>query len=215
LSEGVLLPLPRAACYNGEQETMMEFRWIDWNRDHIAEHGVDWEEAETIVRQAQPPFPRQIEEDKLLVIGRGRGGRFLQVVYVLDHDETVFVIHARALTERENETVSEKTKMTRKPANKAYWDMNTEELRQATKEFDEEYVADNAKPLTAAMQTRLQRAQAKSSLAKERLTQLTIAVRLEKALLDQCTALAKRKRISRDTLIARGLKAILAAEGET
>ena len=42
----------------------------------------------------------------------------------------------------------------------------------------------------------------------------TIAVRLEKALLDRCTALAKKKRMSRDALIARGLNALLAAEGE-
>jgi uncharacterized DUF497 family protein len=77
------------------------FRWIDWNRDHIAEHGVDWKEAEMVVRQAAPPFPQQIGDDKLLVRGRGNGGRFLQVIYVLDADDTVFVIHARPLTERE------------------------------------------------------------------------------------------------------------------
>ena len=79
----------------------MEFRWIDWNRDHIAEHGVDSQEAEMIVRQAEPPFPEQIGGDKLLAIGQGRGGRFLQVIYILDPDDTVFVIHARALTNRE------------------------------------------------------------------------------------------------------------------
>lgn len=79
----------------------MLFRWIDWNRDHIAEHGVDWEEAEMVVQRAKPPFPEQIGDDKLLVIGQGRGGRFLQVIYVLDPEDTVFVIHARPLTERE------------------------------------------------------------------------------------------------------------------
>jgi uncharacterized protein len=79
----------------------MRFRWIDWNRDHIAEHSVDPEEAEMVVRQAKPPFPRKIEEDKWLVIGRGRGGRFLQVVYLPDPDETVFIIHARPITDRE------------------------------------------------------------------------------------------------------------------
>ena len=79
----------------------MQFRWIDWNRDHVAVHGVDWEEAEMVVRQARPPFPQQIGEDKLLVMGRGRGGRFLQVIYVLDPDDTVFVMHARPLTDRE------------------------------------------------------------------------------------------------------------------
>ncbi|HMC66785.1 MAG TPA: hypothetical protein VKI65_17750 [Gemmataceae bacterium] len=43
---------------------------------------------------------------------------------------------------------------------------------------------------------------------------MRVSVRLEQALLDRCTALAKKKRISRDVLIARGLEAILAAEGE-
>jgi uncharacterized DUF497 family protein len=79
----------------------MQFRWIEWNRDHIAEHGVSADEAETVVRHMRPPFPRQIGDDKLLVWGRGQGGRILQVIYVLDPDDTIFVIHARPLTERE------------------------------------------------------------------------------------------------------------------
>ena len=79
----------------------MEFRWIDWNRDHIAEHGVDPDEAEMVVRLARPPYPRKIEEDKWLVMGRGRGGRFLQVIYVVGSDKTVFIIHARPISERE------------------------------------------------------------------------------------------------------------------
>ena len=41
-----------------------------------------------------------------------------------------------------------------------------------------------------------------------------IAVRIDKTLLKRCTALAKKKRLSRDALIARGLRALLAAEGE-
>ncbi len=79
----------------------MQFRWIAWNRDHIAKHGVEPAEAEMVVRRARPPFPEQIGDDKLLVMGTGHGGRFLQVIYVLDPDDTVFVIHARPLTERE------------------------------------------------------------------------------------------------------------------
>ena len=46
-------------------------------------------------------FRRKIDEDKWLVWGKGRGGRFLQVVFVLDEDETIYVIHARPLTDRE------------------------------------------------------------------------------------------------------------------
>ena len=79
----------------------MPFRWIDWNREHIAKHGVDPAEAEMVVRQARAPFPQQIGDDKLLVMGRGSGGQFLEVIYVLDPDDTVFIIHARPLTERE------------------------------------------------------------------------------------------------------------------
>ena len=79
----------------------MQFRWIDWNRNHVDEHGVAPEDAEMIVRDARPPFPQQIGDDKLLVMGRGRGGRFLQVIYLLDPDDTVFIIHARPMSERE------------------------------------------------------------------------------------------------------------------
>jgi hypothetical protein len=92
--------------------------------------------------------------------------------------------------------------------------MTTEELREATKEFDEEFVADQAKRLTPPLQARWERAKAKSARAEDGPGQKTIAVRLEEALLDRCTALAKKKRISRDALIARGLRALLAAEGE-
>jgi uncharacterized protein len=79
----------------------MPFRWIDWNRDHIAKHGVDPVEAEMVVRQARMPFPEEIGDDKLLVVGKGRGGRYLQVIYLLDPDDTVFIIHARPLTDQE------------------------------------------------------------------------------------------------------------------
>src|SRR5262249_18197388 len=109
---------------------------------------------------------------------------------------------------------SENTDMSRKRPAKPYWEMTTEELREATKEFDEEFVADRAKPLTPEMRARWERARAKPPRAEDGKGEQTIAVRLEKALLDRCTALAKKKRISRDALIARGLRALLAAEGE-
>jgi uncharacterized DUF497 family protein len=79
----------------------MEFRWNEWNREHVTNHGVFPDEAADVVRGAVRPYPRKIEDDKWLVWGRGRGGRLLQVVFVLDEDDTVFVIHARPLTERE------------------------------------------------------------------------------------------------------------------
>ena len=104
--------------------------------------------------------------------------------------------------------------MSRKKPSKPYWEMTTKELREATAEFDEEFVADKGRPMTPEMQRRWERAKAKRSSAKNGRVHQTIAVRVEKELLDRCAALAKRKRISRDALIARGIKAILAAESE-
>lgn len=104
--------------------------------------------------------------------------------------------------------------MSRKKSAKPYWEMTTKELSEATKEFDEESVADKARPLTPQMQQRWEKAKAKERDANDGAVKAMIAVHLDKALLERCTALAKRKRISRDALIARGLKALLAAEGQ-
>ncbi len=79
----------------------MDFRWNAWNVEHLARHGITPEEAEDVIASALRPYPRRIDDDKLLVWGPGRGGRLLQVVFVMDDNGTAFVIHARHLTERE------------------------------------------------------------------------------------------------------------------
>ena len=79
----------------------MEFRWNEWNVEHIAQHGVSPGEVERVVQSARRPYPLVRPDDKWLVIGRGSGGRWLQVVYVFSPEDRVFVIHARPLTERE------------------------------------------------------------------------------------------------------------------
>ena len=86
----------------------MDFRWNEWNTDHVGKHGVSPEEAEMVVRDARQPFPRKIEDDKWLVWGRGQGGRFLQVIFVADPEETVYVIHARLLNEHEKRRLRRK-----------------------------------------------------------------------------------------------------------
>jgi uncharacterized DUF497 family protein len=77
------------------------FRWNDWNIEHIAEHGVAPEEAEAVIENARPPYPQAREDDKWRVAGRGHGGRWLQVIFIFDPDDTAYVIHARPLTDRE------------------------------------------------------------------------------------------------------------------
>ncbi len=79
----------------------MEFRWNQWNIEHIAEHGVSAEQAEEVVRGATRPYPLHREDDKWLVWGSTSNGEWLQVVFIIDEDDTVFVIHARPLTKNE------------------------------------------------------------------------------------------------------------------
>ena len=76
----------------------MEFRWHAWNIEHVGHHGVSTQEAEEIVHSGRPLYRG---DGKYLVQGRGSGGRWLQVIYVLDEEGTVFVIHARPLADRE------------------------------------------------------------------------------------------------------------------
>ena len=63
-----------------------------------------------VVRQVRPAFPRKIKDDKWLVVGRGHGGRFVQVIYILDPDKTAFVIHARPITETEKRCLRKRWK---------------------------------------------------------------------------------------------------------
>lgn len=76
----------------------MDFRWNDWNVAHVLDHGVLPEEAEGIIFEAEAPYPLYRGDGKWLVWGPGKGGRFLQVVFVLDENDFVYVIHARPLT---------------------------------------------------------------------------------------------------------------------
>ena len=42
----------------------MDFRWNEWNEEHVANHGVLPQEAEVVVESARRPFPRKIDNDK-------------------------------------------------------------------------------------------------------------------------------------------------------
>ena len=104
--------------------------------------------------------------------------------------------------------------MSKKSAQKPYWEMTTEELREATKEFDEDFVSDKCTPLTSEMRARWQAAKRKRGRAKQGNGAQVISVTVEKALLARSDALARKLGISRAGLIARGLKAVLAADGQ-
>lgn len=76
-----------------------DFRWIDWNIDKVEKHGCTTHEAQQAVNRPARGFPRRAGE-KYKVQGRGQGGRWVQVVYLIDPDGVIFVIHAMPLTTR-------------------------------------------------------------------------------------------------------------------
>jgi uncharacterized DUF497 family protein len=79
----------------------MEFRWNEWNLEHATKHGVAVEEVEALIEGMKAPYPEGRGDGKWIVKGRGAGGRFIQAVYAMDDDGTIFVIHARPLTDAE------------------------------------------------------------------------------------------------------------------
>jgi len=86
---------------------MADFRWIDWNVQHLAEHGVTPEEAEYVVRHPVRGYPRKHRRG-YLVWGRTPSGRWLQVAFAREEGVTparFFVFHARPLTAKEKRRV--------------------------------------------------------------------------------------------------------------
>lgn len=79
----------------------MDFQWNEWNIDHVQKHGVSPEEAESVVSRAARPFPLAIGDDEWLAWGPGQGGRLIQVIFLKEEDDDVFIIHARPLNDRE------------------------------------------------------------------------------------------------------------------
>jgi len=76
-----------------------DFRWIRWNVGKVEKHGCSPREAEQVVNHPARGYPRRSGK-KYKVVGRGQGDRWVQVIYLIDPDGTIFVIHAMPLTSR-------------------------------------------------------------------------------------------------------------------
>jgi hypothetical protein len=79
----------------------MGFKWIDWNRDHIARLGVTTREAEEVIRS--PRSKHYVRRDGTVATrGRTRAGRRLVVIWreqdatdiFADLESEIFVITA-------------------------------------------------------------------------------------------------------------------------
>lgn len=58
------------------------------------------EEIESVIRNAGRGFPRKSGNGKYLVIGRGRGGRMVRVIFLSDPAPVIYPIHAMPVTTR-------------------------------------------------------------------------------------------------------------------
>ena len=97
------------------------------------------------------------------------------------------------------------------PASKPYWEMTTAELREATKEFDQEFIGDTFRPPTPQQRARFERAR-KRGRPRNGLGAKTISVTVEKRVLARTDRLAKKLHVPRAVLVARGLHAVLSEE---
>jgi len=92
-----------------------------------------------------------------------------------------------------------------------YERMKPEELRAATKAFNEEMVVDRSRPMTAAERKAWETARRKPGRPRRGAGAKVISVSVERDLLARSDALARDLGISRAALVERGLRAVLEA----
>lgn len=105
-------------------------------------------------------------------------------------------------------------KRTRKEKAKPFVRMTTKELQAATGEFEREMVADEFGPLPVRARSRWKKARRRPGRPLQGEGAKVISVTVERSLLVRSDALAKNMGVTRAGMIARGLKAVLAAEGK-
>ena len=84
---------------------------------------------------------------------------------------------------------------------KPYWEMNTAELQEATKEFDEEFVILKSKPLSPEMRAKWEKARRKKP-TKPKSAEAGLTVTVQSDLLTWLTTQAKKKNLSRSRFVA-------------
>jgi hypothetical protein len=102
----------------------------------------------------------------------------------------------------------------RKHETKPFARMTADELQAATAEFEREMVAGKFGPLSPRAKSRWKRARQKPGRPREGQGAKQISVTVERGLLARSDALARNMGVTRAGMIARGLKAVLAAEGK-
>jgi hypothetical protein len=94
---------------------------------------------------------------------------------------------------------------------KPYTEMNTEELRKATREFDQPFVAQRmSRPLTKAQRAEYERA-ARRGRPPVGQGAKRVLITVERGLLKRADAFAKSRHLTRSELIARGIESYISS----
>ena len=93
---------------------------------------------------------------------------------------------------------------------KPYWEMNADELAEATKEFDAPFVVDKSRPLTPSERKRWRSLKKKRGRPKLGRGFKRISVSIERGLLGRVNALARKRRVNRSKLLALVLEEAIA-----
>jgi len=98
---------------------------------------------------------------------------------------------------------------------KKFLEMTPDERDEYVKEFDKEFIADTFRPLTPKQRAAWERIRRKRPRGRpvRGKGSTVISISVERELLAASDRLARKKHISRSSLIARGLRAVLAVEG--
>lgn len=93
---------------------------------------------------------------------------------------------------------------------KPYNQMNADELQEATRQFDREFVMDEARPLTTAERAKWERMKRKPGRPRVGEGVEVVSLSIERGLLGRTDKLAKKLKVSRAKLVAAGLQRVLA-----
>jgi hypothetical protein len=117
--------------------------------------------------------------------------------------------------EQENAaTIEQETTMKKKK----YWEMNADELQDATKQYDHEFVAmDEIRPMTKTARAIQARALKKGRLGRPQVGEGSdrINVTIERGLLNRADAFARSHNLTRAKLIAMGLESAMKIGSKT
>lgn len=97
---------------------------------------------------------------------------------------------------------------------KPYWEMTTAELREATREFDQEFVIDTFRPLTPEERKYWEGIQRNLKLTDPNIEYRRVTTRLPRSLIKEIDAMAKTRKVSRAKMIRLALGVYLAHKRE-